>query len=66
MWGEAPCKGKAALFESRRRDERLVALGLCATCPILRECRAEVAAAAPHGMVQAGFYWDEYGRKSIA
>lgn len=62
----AVCFGKSGLFESRVREDRVRALGLCAGCPLLVRCRRDVGRVRPRGVVLAGQYFDEHGRRAVA
>jgi hypothetical protein len=35
----AACKGSGVDFQSRRRQDRAEALALCASCPVIADCR---------------------------
>jgi hypothetical protein len=40
----APCFGLHALFDSRRLEDHYEARKICATCPLIIQCRAELEA----------------------
>lgn len=54
------CAGKWDLFDSQEPSAHQQAAGICATCPMLRECKAELATAkllAPAGQAGPSGTW---------
>jgi hypothetical protein len=47
-----PCRGQHALFDSTEVEDHLKAREICATCPLIGACRAEVTAI----LENAGYY----------
>jgi hypothetical protein len=61
-----PCYGKSALFDSRRPVDHREAKKLCAACPLIQACRANLkatqAAAVQNGGPEGTWAGKLYGR----